>query len=191
MHLLRREDQMPHCYTGEKMLPCLAGRHGDWVWTGASPSLPASTTLPRRTLAFLCLCRPGIPCPLSSLCSPDPGPHPHPLPCSRRNNNKLERTRWRQPCSNSLSASKEIPQFDTKVPSTSSSPARHPLEEGKDKAGYPASAAPLFRTTVFISMVTSELPATAFLCTLVMEFPFDRSGLVTTKTDVVKEKNTQ
>jgi hypothetical protein len=81
-----------------------------------------------------------------------------------------------------------MPQFDTKVPLTLSSPACHPLEEGKDKPGLPVSAAPLFKTTVLISMVTAELLATGFLFPLVMEFPFNRSGLVTTKTDVSKEK---
>lgn len=138
----------------------------------ASPSLPAFTVLPHRTLASLCLCGPGIPCPLSSLCAPEPLPNPHPLPCSKT----LQITYLRGPDRGNpalihSSASKEMSQFDANVLLTSPSPAYHPLEEGKDKPGLPASPAPLFRPTVFISMVTSELPAIVFLFTLVMEFP--------------------
>lgn len=168
---------MPHGHTGEKMPSCLSWAPPE---LGVSGSQPPSDSLLRPpsqdTLASLCLCGPGMPF-LSPPCVPlNPYPTPILFLTPGASNNKLERTGERQPCSNSLSPSKEMPQLDTKVPFMSSSPTCHPLEEGKDKPGPPASAAPLFRTAVFISMVTSELPATGFLITLVMEFPCSRSG---------------
>lgn len=50
--------------------------------------------------------------------------------------------------------------------------ADHPLVE-RDRQGLLAGTAPLFRPTVFISMVTSEPPPSAgFLFTTVMGFSF-------------------
>lgn len=49
--------------------------------------------------------------------------------------------------------------------------ADHPLEE-RDRQGLLAGTAPLFRPTVFISTVTSELPSAGFLFTTVMGFSF-------------------
>lgn len=53
-----------------------------------------------------------------------------------------------------------------------SNQADHPLVEERDRQGLLTGTAPLFRPTVFISMVTSELQSAGFLFTTVMEFSF-------------------
>lgn len=53
-----------------------------------------------------------------------------------------------------------------------SNQADHPLIEERDRQGLLTGTAPLFRPTVFISMVTSELQSTGFLFSTVMRFSF-------------------